>query len=52
MDHLKHLQQLQNIERIVLSGIVLANHKIEEVHSVLEPSDFTTRLTAYFLKSL
>ncbi len=40
MDHLKHLQQLQNIERIVLSGIVLANHKIEEVHSVLEPSDF------------
>lgn len=40
MDHLKHLQQLQNIERIVLSGIVLANHKIEEIHSVLEPSDF------------
>lgn len=52
MDHLKHLQQLQNIERIVLSGIVLANHKIEEIHSVLEPSDFYYPPHGLFLKSL
>ncbi|AFI05850.1 replicative DNA helicase [Helicobacter cetorum] len=37
---LEQLQRLQNIERIVLSGIVFANDKIQEVHSILEPSDF------------
>ncbi|GAA7904559.1 hypothetical protein HpCOL288_02760 [Helicobacter pylori] len=44
MDHLKHLQQLQNIERIVLSGIVLANHKIEEVHYALTPLDLIEKI--------
>ncbi|WP_104744533.1 replicative DNA helicase [Helicobacter acinonychis] len=40
MNSAEQLQRLLEIERIVLSGIVFANHKIEEIHSVLEPSDF------------
>ncbi|WP_033789338.1 replicative DNA helicase [Helicobacter pylori] len=40
MNSVEQSQRLLEIERIVLSGIVFANHKIEEIHSVLEPSDF------------